>query len=103
VKAHQDDKKPCEELNIWGHLKRNADNMAEKFQKLMDSGDVKALKEGFFMDSMEVGIKVNGVKVMLYILHTRSKCISKGASITSIFKINMIGIMPHGRASTGKE
>jgi hypothetical protein len=43
--------------------------MAEKFQKLMDSGDVKALKEGFFMDSMEVGIKVNGVKVMVYILH----------------------------------
>jgi hypothetical protein len=69
VKAHQDDKKPYEELNIWGHLNCNADNMAEKFQKLMDSGDVKALKEGFFMDSMEVGIKVNGVKVMVYILH----------------------------------
>jgi hypothetical protein len=30
--------------------------MAEKFLKLMDSGDVKALKEGFFTDLMEVGI-----------------------------------------------
>jgi hypothetical protein len=35
----------------------------------MDSGDVKALKEGSFMDLMEVGIEVNGVKVMLHILH----------------------------------
>jgi hypothetical protein len=37
---------------------------------------------------------------------TRSECISKGASIASIpsiFKKNTIGIMPHGRALTGKE
>jgi hypothetical protein len=43
--------------------------MAEKFQKLMDDGDVKALKEGFFTDLMEVGITVNGVKVTSHILH----------------------------------
>jgi hypothetical protein len=36
----------------------------------MDSaGDMKALKEGFFTDLMEVGIEVYGVKVMLQILH----------------------------------
>jgi hypothetical protein len=68
VNAHQDDKKPYKELDIWGHLNCDADNMAEKFWKLMDSGNVKALKQGFFMDSMEVGIMVNGV-VMLYMLH----------------------------------
>jgi hypothetical protein len=69
VKAHQDDNKRDEELNIWGHLNCNADNMAEKFWKLMDSGDMKALKEGFFTDLMEDGIKVDGVKVRLHILH----------------------------------
>jgi hypothetical protein len=68
VKAHQDDKKPYEELNIWGCLNCDADNMAETLWKLMDSGDVKALKEGFFMDSMEVGIEVNGIKIMSHIL-----------------------------------
>jgi hypothetical protein len=35
----------------------------------MDSGNMKALKEEFFMDSIEVGIEVNGVKCMLHILH----------------------------------
>jgi hypothetical protein len=34
---------------------------------------------------------------------TRSKCISKGASIECIFRINTIGIVPHGWALTGKE
>jgi hypothetical protein len=47
----------------------DADKMAEKFRILMDDGDVKALKEGFFTDSMEVGITVNGVKVTSHILH----------------------------------
>jgi hypothetical protein len=47
----------------------DADKMAEKFRKLMDDGDVKALKEGFFTDLMEVGITVNGVKVTSHILH----------------------------------
>jgi hypothetical protein len=43
--------------------------MAEKFRKLMDDGDAKALKEGFFTNSMEVGITVKGVKVTSHILH----------------------------------
>jgi hypothetical protein len=47
----------------------DADKMGEKFRKLMDDGDVKALKEGFFTDSMEVAITVNGVKVTSHILH----------------------------------
>ncbi len=36
-------------------LNCNGDKMAERFWKLRDSGDVKALKEGFFMDLREVG------------------------------------------------
>jgi hypothetical protein len=43
--------------------------MAEKFWKLVDSGNVQALKEGFFMDLMEVGIEVKGVMITLYIFH----------------------------------
>jgi hypothetical protein len=69
VKAHQDDDKPYEELDLWGRMNCDADKMAEKFRKLMDDGDVKALKEGFFIDSMEVGITVKGVKVTSHILH----------------------------------
>jgi hypothetical protein len=69
VKAHQDDDKSYKELDLWGRMNCNADKMAEKFWKLMDNGDMKALKEGFFTDSMEVGITVNGVKVTSHILH----------------------------------
>jgi hypothetical protein len=47
----------------------DADKMAEKFRKLMDDGDVKSLKEGFFIDSMEVGITMKGVKVTSHITH----------------------------------
>jgi hypothetical protein len=51
VKAHQDDKKPYEDLNIWSQINCVTDGLAEKFRKLMDDGDVKPLKEGFFTDS----------------------------------------------------
>jgi hypothetical protein len=40
--------------------------MAERFSKL---GEVKALKEGFFTDSMEVGIEVDGVKATFPFVH----------------------------------
>jgi hypothetical protein len=43
-----------------------ADKMAEKFCKLMDDGDIKELNEGFFTDSMEVGIEVDGNKFQLH-------------------------------------
>jgi hypothetical protein len=69
VKAHQDDDKSYKELDLRGRMNCDADKMAEKFWKLMDDGDVKALKEGFFTDLMEVGITVNGVKVTSHILH----------------------------------
>jgi hypothetical protein len=69
VKAHQDDKKPHKDLDKWGRMNCDADKMAEKFRKLMDDGDVKSLKEGFFIDSMEVGITVKGVKVTSHITH----------------------------------
>jgi hypothetical protein len=63
VKAHQDDKKPYKDLDTWGQMNCNADGLAEKFRKLLDDGDVKPLKEGFFTDLMEVGISVDEVKV----------------------------------------
>jgi hypothetical protein len=47
----------------------NADKMAQKFRKLMDDGDVRPLREGFFMDSMEVGITANGMRVTSHIPH----------------------------------
>jgi hypothetical protein len=56
VKAHQDDKRPYEELDLWGRMNCDADKMAEKFRNLMDGGTVKPQKEGFFTDSMRVGI-----------------------------------------------
>jgi hypothetical protein len=69
VKAHQDDDKSYEELNLWGRMNFNAHKMTEKFWKLLDDGDMKALKEGFFTDLMEVGITVNGMKLTSHILH----------------------------------
>ncbi len=36
---------------------------------MMDDGNVKAIKEGFFTDSMELGIIVDGVKIMSHLLH----------------------------------
>jgi hypothetical protein len=47
----------------------DTNGLVEKFRKLMDDGDVKPLKEGFFTDSMEVGISVDGVKVTSHLLH----------------------------------
>jgi hypothetical protein len=47
----------------------DANGLAEKFWKLMDDGDVKPLKEGFFTDSMKGGILVDGVKVTSHLLH----------------------------------
>jgi hypothetical protein len=76
--------------------------MAEKFWKLVDTGDVKALKEGFFMDSMEVGIEVNEIKITSHILHQIWMHI-QGSKHHKYLKIDMIGRMPHGRASNGKE
>jgi hypothetical protein len=69
VKAHQDDKKPYKDLDIWGRMNCDANGLAEKLRKLMDDGDVKPLKEGFFTDSMEVGSLVDGVKVPSHLLH----------------------------------
>jgi hypothetical protein len=69
VKAHQDDKRPYEDLDLWGQLNCDADKLAKTFQKLMDTGVVKALKEGFFTDLMEVGIKVNGTRITSHLLH----------------------------------
>jgi hypothetical protein len=69
VKAHQDDKKQYKDLDIWGQMNCKANGLAEKFRKLMDDGDVKPLKEGFFTNSMEVGILVDEVKVTSHLLH----------------------------------
>jgi hypothetical protein len=68
VKAHQDDKKPYKDLNILGRMNCDANGLVEKFWKLMDDGDVKPLKEGFFTDSMEVGILMDGINVTSHLL-----------------------------------
>jgi hypothetical protein len=52
-----------------GSNELDANELAEKFWKLMDDGDVKPLKEGFYTDSKEVGISVDGEKVMSHLLH----------------------------------
>ncbi len=69
MKAHQDDKKLYNDLDIWGRMNCDTDGLAEMFWTLMDNGDVKPLKEGFFIDSMEVGISVDEVKVISHLLH----------------------------------
>jgi hypothetical protein len=52
-----------------GQTNCNANGLVEKFRKLMDEGDMKPLKEGFFTNLMEVGISVDEVKVMSHHLH----------------------------------
>jgi hypothetical protein len=47
----------------------DADKLAESFWRLIDEGIVKPMKEGFFTDSMEVGISVDSVKVTSHLLH----------------------------------
>jgi hypothetical protein len=47
----------------------DADKLAESFGRLIDEGIVKPMKEGFFTDSMEVGISVDSVKVTSHLLH----------------------------------
>jgi hypothetical protein len=47
----------------------DADKLAESFQKLMDKGIIKPVKEGFFTDSMEVEISVDSVKVTSHLLY----------------------------------
>jgi hypothetical protein len=39
------------------------------FRKLMDTWVMRALKEGLFTDSMEVGIMVNGTSIMSHLVH----------------------------------
>jgi hypothetical protein len=63
------DKWPYEDLDQWGQLNCDAGKLAEKFWVLMDNGDVRALKERFFTDSMEVGIEVDAIKVTSRLLH----------------------------------
>jgi hypothetical protein len=102
VKAHQDDKKPYEDLDIWGHMNCDVNGLAEKFQKLLDDGDVKLLKEGFFTDSMEVGISVDENKVTSQLLH-QIHWRYRDQSFNSIYRINMPGLMLYGTVLIGQE
>jgi hypothetical protein len=79
----------------------DADKLAEKFWKLMDEGTVKALKEGFFIDLMEVGISVDGVKVTSHILH-QIRLKIQGEKHRSICRRSMIGMTSHGIVSIGR-
>ena len=80
----------------------DTDGLAEKFRKLMDDGDVKPLKEGFFTDLMEVGILVDEVKMTSHLLHQIQLKI-QAASTKSIYRTNMAGTIPNGTVLIGKE
>jgi hypothetical protein len=56
------------ELTLWHQLRWVKDHQDDK-DLIMDDGDVKPLKEGFFTDLMEVGILVDGVKVTSHLVH----------------------------------
>jgi hypothetical protein len=69
VKAHHNEKIPYADLDLWGQLNCDADKLAERFWKLMGDGVIKPMKEGFFTDSMDVGISVDSIEGTSHLLH----------------------------------
>jgi hypothetical protein len=64
VKAHQDDKQPYQDLDIWGHMNCDADKLATSFHECMDRKEVMSIQEGFFTPSSKV------------CLYDKGKCVS---------------------------
>ena len=69
VKAHQDDKRPYGDLDIWGHMNCDTDQVVMKFQGRMDNGEVKSIEEGFFTEQMVVCITIDGKKITSHVVH----------------------------------
>ena len=69
VKAHQDDKRPYDELDIWGHMNCDADQVAMNFRTRIDNGNIKPIQEGFFTERMAVCITIDGRKITSHVLH----------------------------------
>jgi hypothetical protein len=63
VKAHQDDKHPYQELNIWGHMNCDADEIATRFHTCMDKTEVMPIREGYLTLNSKVCLLVQGKQV----------------------------------------
>jgi len=70
VKAHQDDKRPYDELDVWGRLNCDADQLATNFRLRIDAGEVKVPKEGFFVHQMAACFFIDGRKITSHVLHS---------------------------------
>jgi hypothetical protein len=69
IKAHQDDKCPYEDLNIWCCMNCDADRIAEKFREWIDNREVKPIEEGFPIKQMAVSITVDCKWITSHVLH----------------------------------
>jgi hypothetical protein len=69
VKAHQDNKQPYEDLEIWGHMNCDANWLAEKFHQCIDTGEVKPIDKGFFIKQMAVSVTVDCKWITSHVLH----------------------------------
>ncbi len=61
VKAHQDKMKLYTNLDIWGWMNCDTDQIANNFCLQMESGEVRPIQEGFFESSANVSLIVNAV------------------------------------------
>jgi hypothetical protein len=85
-----------------GQMNCDANGLAEKFRKLMDDGDVKPLKEGFFTNLMEVGILVDEVKVTSHLLH-QIRLKIQGSKHRKYLQDKHGWTIPYGTVLIGKE
>ena len=70
VKAHQDDKRPYQELDIWGRMNCDADKIATRFRARMDKGEITPIREGYFTTSSKVCLSVQGKRVTSNFQHS---------------------------------
>jgi hypothetical protein len=60
---------PHVDLDIWGCMNCNADQLAEKFQEWIDTGEVMPIDEGFFIKRMAVSVTVGCKQITSHVLH----------------------------------
>ena len=70
VKAHQDDKCPYQDLDIWGCMNCDADKIATRFHARMEKGEVMPIREGYFTSSSKVCLSVQGKRVTSNFQHS---------------------------------
>ena len=69
MKAHQDDKHPYQELDIWGCMNCDANKITTSFHGHMDQGDT-PIWEGFFTPSSKVCLSLEGKHVTSNFQHS---------------------------------